>query len=71
MRRLKVLVADDHELMLEAIRIALREAARSRLRPSALRAEAEAAAADPDDVAEMRRIARELEAISAAWSEPE
>lgn len=55
----------------EAVRVALREAAHKRLQRSALRLEAEAAAADPDDVAEMQRIAREMQAISAAWTDPD
>ena len=37
---------------------------------SALRLEAEAAAADPDDLAEARRIRAEMDAIAAAWIEP-
>jgi hypothetical protein len=52
----------------EAIRIALHEAADARRRKSALRLEAEAAAADPEDVAEAGRVRRELDAIAAAWS---
>jgi hypothetical protein len=52
----------------EAIRIALHEAADARRRKSALRLEAEAAAADPEDVAEASRVRRELDAIAAAWS---
>jgi hypothetical protein len=54
----------------EAIRIALREAAESRRRKSTLRLEAEAAAADPDDVAEMRRVREEMDAVAAAWDDP-
>lgn len=49
-----------------AIRLALREAADRRSRKSALRAEAEAAAADPDDLAETRFVRAEMEAIAAA-----
>ena len=55
----------------EAIRLALREAADKRRRRSALRAEAERLMNDPDDRAEIRRVLAEMEAISAAWSEPE
>ena len=51
----------------EAIRLALREAAERRRRRSALRAEAEAAAADPDDLAETRRVREEMDAFAAAW----
>jgi antitoxin component of RelBE/YafQ-DinJ toxin-antitoxin module len=51
----------------DAIRIALREAAERRRRKSALRVEAEAAAADPDDLAEALRVRRELDALAVAW----
>ncbi len=54
----------------DAIRLALHEAAEHRRRRSALRLEAEAAAADPHDRAEARRIRAELDAI-AAWNDPE
>jgi hypothetical protein len=50
-----------------AIRLALREAADRRRRKSALRLEAEAAAADPDDLAEARRVRREMDALAAPW----
>jgi hypothetical protein len=52
----------------DAIRLALHEAANRRRRRSALRAEAESAAADPADVAEMRRVREEMDAIAAIWS---
>jgi Arc/MetJ-type ribon-helix-helix transcriptional regulator len=55
----------------EAIRIALHEAAEARRRKSALRLEAEAAAHDPDDLADALRVRREMDAIAAAWVEPE
>ena len=55
----------------EAIRLALREAAEARRRRSALRLEAETAAGDPDDLADALRVRRELDAIAAAWVEPE
>ena len=55
----------------EAIRVALREAAHRRLQRSSLRLEAEAAAADPDDLAEARRIREELDAIAVLWTERE
>ena len=55
----------------EAIRLALHEAAELRRRKSALRIEAEAAAADRDDLAEARRVRAEMDAIAAAWVEPE
>lgn len=54
----------------EAIRLALHEAAEARRRKSALRLEAQAAAADPDDLAEALRVRREMDAITAAWAEP-
>jgi hypothetical protein len=38
-----------------------------RRRKSALRLEAEAAAADPDDLAEALRVRTEMDAIAAAW----
>lgn len=52
----------------EAIRLALHEAAERRRRSSALRLEAEAAAADPNDLAEAHRVRAEMDAI-AAWSD--
>ena len=55
----------------EAIRIALREAADLRRRKSALRLEAETAAADPDDLAEARRVRAEMDALAALWDDPE
>ncbi|NUR76525.1 MAG: hypothetical protein HOQ28_09615 [Thermoleophilia bacterium] len=51
----------------EAIRLALHEAAETRRRRSALRLEAEAAASDPDDLAEALRVRREMDVIAAAW----
>jgi hypothetical protein len=54
----------------EAIRLALFEAAERRRRRGALRREAEAAAADPDDLAEAHRVRREMDAL-AAWSDTE
>ncbi len=53
----------------EAIRVALHEAAELRRRKSALRLEAAAAAADPDDVAEALRVREEMDAVAAAWSD--
>jgi hypothetical protein len=53
----------------EAIRLALHEAAELRRRKGALRLEAEAAAADPEDVAEARRVREEMDAIAAAWND--
>jgi hypothetical protein len=53
----------------EAIRVALREAAARRRGRSALRSEAEAAAADPADRAEARRVREGMEAIEAPWPE--
>ena len=54
-----------------AVRVALHDAAERRRRKSALRVEAESAAADPDDVAEARRVRAELDAIAAAWDHAE
>ena len=51
----------------EAIRLALHESAKLRRRKSALRLEAEAAAADPDDLAEALRVRAEMDAIAAVW----
>ena len=51
----------------EAIRLALHEAAELRRRKSAVRLEAEAAAADPDDLAETLRVRTEMDTIAAAW----
>lgn len=51
----------------EAIRLALREAAESRRSRSALRLEAEAAASDPEDLAEARRVREELDAVAFPW----
>jgi len=53
----------------EAIRVALHEAAERRRRKSALRLEAEAAAADPDDLAEALRVREEMDAIAAALND--
>jgi hypothetical protein len=52
----------------EAIRLALHEAAELRRRKSALRLEAKAAADDPVDRAEARRVREEMDAIASAWS---
>ena len=52
----------------EAIRLALHEAAESRRRRSAVRLEAEAAAGDPEDLAEALLVRREMDAI-AAWND--
>ena len=53
----------------EAIRLALREAAARRRRRGALRAEAQAAADDPDDRAEARRVRELMDAVAAPWPE--
>jgi Arc/MetJ-type ribon-helix-helix transcriptional regulator len=52
-----------------AIRLALREAAERRRRRSALRLEAEAAATDPDDLADALRVRRDMDALAAPWPE--
>jgi Arc/MetJ-type ribon-helix-helix transcriptional regulator len=53
----------------EAIRVALREAAQRRRRKSALRTEAELAAADATDRAEAVRVRAEMDELAAAWRE--
>lgn len=58
-------VANDSE----AIRLALRESAERRRRRSALREEARLASADPDDLAEARRIREDMDAVAAPWPE--
>jgi len=67
-RDLAVLRSEGHSDS-AAIRLALREAAETRRRRSALRLEAEAAAADPDDLAEALRVRREMDAIAAVWTD--
>ena len=52
-----------------AVRLALREAADRRRRRSAVRSEAEAAAADPDDLAEARRVRQEMDELAVPWPE--
>jgi Arc/MetJ-type ribon-helix-helix transcriptional regulator len=51
----------------DAIRLALREAAERRRRRTALRLEAEAAASDPDDIADARRVRADMDAVAAPW----
>ena len=53
----------------EAIRLALHEAAARRRRRSALRFEAERAAADEEDLAEARRVRAEMDSLAAPWPE--
>ena len=53
----------------EAIRLALHESAELRRRKSALRLEAEAAAADPEDLAEALRVRAEMDTIAAVWED--
>jgi hypothetical protein len=53
----------------EAIRVALGEAAERRRRRSALRAEAQLAAADPDDIAEARRVREQMDTMAVDWPE--
>ena len=55
----------------EAIRLALHEAAESRRCRSAVRLEAEAAAADPDDLAEALRVRADMDAVAAVWDDAE
>jgi hypothetical protein len=63
---LELLRAEGHSSS-AAIRLALREAAERRRSKSALRLEAEAAAADPDDLAEARSVRRDMDALAAPW----
>ncbi len=51
----------------EAVRLALHEAAERRRRRSALRLEAQAAAIDPADLADARRLRAELDELAVAW----
>jgi len=51
----------------EAVRIALEESARRRLRRSALRAEVEAAAVDPTDIRARREVMEDMESVSPDW----
>jgi Arc/MetJ-type ribon-helix-helix transcriptional regulator len=51
----------------DAIRVALREAAARRRRKSALKTEAELAAADPADRAEAARVRAEMDELAAPW----
>jgi Arc/MetJ-type ribon-helix-helix transcriptional regulator len=53
----------------DAIRMALREAAERRRRRAALRAEAQAAAADSADVAEARQVREEMDRLRVPWPE--
>jgi len=53
----------------EAIRLALREAADKRRRKSALRAEAAAAANDPADLEEIRRVREFMDSIAVIWDD--
>lgn len=53
----------------DAIRVALHEAAERRRRRGALRAEAEAAAADEADRAEARRVRALMDSLAATWPE--
>ena len=53
----------------DAIRLALHEAAQRRRHRSALRLEAEAAARDPDDLAEARRVRAEMDAVAIVWED--
>lgn len=55
----------------EAIRLALHEAAEARRRRSAVRLEAAAAAADPDDLAEALQLRAEMDAVAVAWDDAE
>ena len=55
----------------QAIRLALHEAAELRRRKRALRLEAEAAASDPADLAEARRVRAEMDALTPVWHDVE
>jgi hypothetical protein len=66
---LAVLLNEGHNDS-DAIRLALREAAERRRRRSALRAEAQLAAADPTDLAEARRVRQHMDLLAAPWPAP-
>lgn len=51
----------------DAIRLALHESAQLRRRRSALRAEAERAAADEGDLADARLVRAEMDELAAPW----
>jgi hypothetical protein len=53
----------------EAVRTALVEAGRRRRRRSALVAEVDRLAADPDDTAERRAVMADMESLSGDWPE--
>ena len=53
----------------QAIRPALHEAAALRRRKSALRAEAESLAANPEDLAEARRVRDAMDESAVAWTD--
>ena len=61
------LLRDEGHSSSEAIRLALRESAERRRSRSALRLEAEEAAAEPDDLAEALRVRRDMDALAAPW----
>lgn len=63
------LLRDEGHNDSDAIRVALREAAERRRRRVALRAEAQAAAADSADLTETRRVREEMDASAAPWPE--
>lgn len=65
---LTVLLNEGHNDS-DAVRLALREAAERRRRKSALRLEAERAVADPDDLAEARRVRAEMDELAVDWPE--
>ena len=65
---LTVLLNEGHNDS-DAVRLALREAAERRRRKSALQLEAERAAADPDDLAEARRVRAEMDELAVDWPE--
>jgi hypothetical protein len=53
----------------EAVRIALRETAARRRSRSAIAAEVERLAADPDDRAAVARVMADMDAVAADWPE--
>ena len=65
---LRLLIAEGRTES-EAVRTALEESAGRRLRRSALRAEVEAAAADPVDIRARRELMEDMESISLDWPE--
>ena len=65
---LRILMAQGHTES-EAVRIALLEAAAARRRRSAVRAEVEALAADPEDARARAELMADMESVTPEWPE--